>query len=254
VRRKTLARFIAFNLCVAAALAALLFAGANRTELIVWMGVRGAGASLAAARAALALAFLAGNALLGRGALREARASKPAREVSLNLNVGQNRAMDPPAVRQELLRVARERPRLARMLHDGALQLDSMDRKQAKLKEILRNSSASAGFAREIPVAVDETEQLICQNLAKVLNRAVLWDPNEAGRQDKAQIYEGHLDYIARHLARNEDALNACDALLAEMLNYMDERGVGGNEGAETLAAMTEALQNLRGASRRERA
>ncbi|MDR1203944.1 MAG: hypothetical protein LBL26_00470 [Peptococcaceae bacterium] len=226
--------------CVAAG--AVILRLIDRTWLIISMGIVTADALLLGGRILLACVFLAGSAVLFTGWRKSWQLERSAAyAVKLSLDKTQS----PGVIRGEITRLLGVRPRLKEPLTLGLSQMDSIDRKQAKLKEILdRNDAASLN---EVVSTLDEAEQTVCKNLVRVLNRAILWDPYEANKPGKEAVFEGHQRYIGRILDKNESILTMCDTLLAETVSYLGEKTSGADDGALGLVAMTEVMRSLRG-------
>jgi hypothetical protein len=123
--------------------------------------------------------------------------------------------------------------------------MDSIDRRQDKLREILTRNDADS--LEEVVTTLDAAEQTICRNMAKMLNRVILWDQNESSKPGKEAVFAGHEKYIGQILEKNEDILTMCDALLTETVSYLNERASGENDGAYELEAMTKVMRSLRG-------
>jgi hypothetical protein len=190
----------------------------------------------------LACVFLAGSGVLFAGWRKSRRFELDA---AYPVSFALDKEQSPAAIRGELTRLSGSRPKLKDLLALGLSQMDSIDRKQAKLKEILdRNGVTSMS---EVISTLDGAEQTLCQNMVRVLNRAILWDPLEANKPGKEAVFEGHRKYMSRILDKNESMLTMCDTLLAETVSYLGEKTSDADDGALGLAAMTEVMRSLRG-------
>ena len=151
---------------------------------------------------------------------------------------------DPVNVREDLEILMDTRARVREVFAEGLNQMDSIDRKQEKLAEILQRSEA--GTLAEVTKTIDEAETALCRNLTKVINRGILWDDSEALEREKTVIYEEHREAMHRCLSQNRNILHQCDTLLTETVNYLDESADEGSSGEAGLRAMTEAIKALR--------
>lgn len=240
MRKKWLRNAVIFYGCVAAGAAALCLA--DRTWLIITMGIAAANALRTGGWILLACVFLAGSAVL---MVRRRKSRQLERIAAYSVKLSLDKKQNPEVIRGEITRLTEVRPRLKEPLALGLSQMDSIDRKQAKLKEILDRNDAAA--LNEVVSTLDETEQTVCKNLVRVLNRAILWDPYEANKPGKEAVFEGHKKYIARILDKNENILTMCDTLLAETVSYLGEKSADADGGALGLMAMTEVMRSLRG-------
>jgi hypothetical protein len=240
LRKKGLRKAALFYACIAAGAAALRLI--NRTWLIITVGIVAADALLRGGWALLACAFLTGSGVLFAGWRKSRRLERGA---AYSVRFSLDKEQDPAVIRGEITGLLGVRPKLKELLTQGLSQMDSMDRKQAKLKEILDRNSASS--LNEVVSTLDGTEQTVCKNLVRVLNRAILWDPYEANKPGKEAIFDEHKKYIGRILDKNESILTMCDTLLAETVSYLGEKTSGADDGALGLAAMTDVMRSLRG-------
>jgi hypothetical protein len=239
LREKLSVKAVAYYSVIA--VIAIMLLSVSKTWLIISIGIVAANALIAAGWGVAAVAFVAGSAfflLQWLKSRRLYRASAPFGNPSMQEE--QNQAV----IRSEITRLQNQRPKLKRLLSHGLSQMHSIDRKQASLKEILtRNDAAHVG---EVASTLDSAEQAVCKNLIRVINRAVLWDPLEASKPGKEQIYEEHVRYMEQILEKNEAILTMCDTMLSEAVSFLGERKGSADEGAAELAAMTETLQSLR--------
>jgi hypothetical protein len=210
----------------------------DRTEWIIRMGIRRADQLIsllwiawAAAAAALNIAYLV--FMIVR--IRRANAAQ------VKLTFAQDKAQDPAEIRRELTRFMGERPRLKALLQQGLDQLDNIDRKKERMREILERNELS--LLSQASDALDDAEQSLCRKLILILNRALLCDPEEENARRREAVFEQHARYMQTFLAENEDVLNRCEKLLEETVRYVEERKAG--KDTMDLQIMTGVIRSL---------
>ena len=162
-----------------------------------------------------------------------------AREVTLTF--APDKTLDPLEIRRELLRFEDARPQLRDLLEQGVDQLDNIARKKAKMVELItRNEVALLSQASN---ALTDAEQELCRKLALVLNRALLFDPEEENIRRREAVYAEHTQTIRAFLAENEEVLNRCDQLLTETVRYVEEKKAGRD--TMDLQIMTDVIHSL---------
>ncbi len=111
-------------------------------------------------------------------------------------------------------------------------QLQSLERKQNALQAILANDTDSPFLQ-----TAAEVEEYILNNCKRVLNRVMIYDPNEP------QKYQTHLMYLRQVLGQNAHVLSDFDNLILEVSQIGDE-----HSGASTpcLNELTAALRSVR--------
>lgn len=111
-------------------------------------------------------------------------------------------------------------------------QLESLERKQKALEAILSNDSDSPFLQ-----TADEVEAYILANCKRVLNRVMIYDPNEP------QKYQTHLMYLRQVLGQNAHVLSDFDNLILEVSQIGED-----HSGASTpcLNELTAALRSVR--------
>lgn len=146
-------------------------------------------------------------------------------------------------LREELGNFYKQRPALQEQILTAIAQIDSMDRKQAKLREIFERNHVST--LDEVESTVNDAEQILCRNMAKLINRIILWDPLEWNKPGKENIYDNHRIYMKKLLDQSDEILSKCDLLLAETVSYLDEKDAGMDSERLHLDVMTETIQLL---------
>lgn len=111
-------------------------------------------------------------------------------------------------------------------------QLQSLERKQNALQAILANDTDSPFLQ-----TAAEVEEYILNNCKRVLNRVMIYDPNEP------QKYQTHLMYLRQVLGQNAHVLSDFDNLILEVSQIGDD-----HSGASTpcLNELTAALRSVR--------
>ncbi len=99
-------------------------------------------------------------------------------------------------------------------------QMDSIDRKQEKLAEILKRNETPYGSLTETG---EQTESVIYNNIRYMLNRVTLWDEEEYHNPKKKHIYEEYLAQIKKVLDKNDEILNEFDLFLSEVSNIKNQ-------------------------------
>lgn len=225
-------------------LLAIVLAATDRSNLIVNMGILLANLLMTGGWILVGAAFVVGNIVFLLKVLRERRNRAIAEARSMPVEVSPKDALDPERLRQEFAHFYKQRPALQEQITAAIAQMDSMDRKQAKLKSIFERNHVSS--LDEVEVTINDAEQVLCQNMAKLINRIILWDPLEWNKPGKEKIYAEHRAYMLQLLAQGDDILSKCDVLLAETVSYMDEKDAGVDSGRLHLDVMTETIQSLR--------
>ncbi|MDR0886955.1 MAG: hypothetical protein LBN22_11520 [Clostridiales Family XIII bacterium] len=238
--KKLINKLIGFNILIVILAIVGIFLTINEVTLIIYIGVRATAFLVPFVWIVTIGVFLGGNISLyvkNRKYLpqRPKPAPKPIQEDFDYTN--------PNHIRSELNRLLTERPLLQSRLEDCLLQMDNIDRKQAKLDEILKRTSEESSLS-EVVSTIDEAEKSLCKNLAKVINRAILWDPIEARKAENQIEYQTYRDYIDKYIALNKSILKQSDVLLFETINYIDEKDNGAS-GEVGLKAMTDAIRSL---------
>jgi hypothetical protein len=104
---------------------------------------------------------------------------------------------------------------------DAAIeQMDSIDRKQLKLAEILKRNETPY---ESLTQTGEETEDVLYNNIRYILNRVTLWDEEEYQNPKKRHIYEQYLTQIKEVLNKNDEILNEFDTFLSEVSNIKNQ-------------------------------
>lgn len=213
----------------------------SQSVLIIYMGVRIGTLVFYGSKVLAAAILVVFNILWIRSLLRQRKRNNA---TTIPITYNENEAIDPDMLRLELTNYRKERPALQAELETAYHQLDSMDRKQEKIKNIFERNKVSS--LHEVESTIELAERVMFRNTVKIINRAILWDPDEWNKPGKEAVYEGHRTYINKVLGKNDEILSKCDVLLAETINYMDEEDGDTDSGKMHLDAMTETVQLLR--------
>lgn len=212
-----------------------------RTTLIIWFGIVFVRTVLNIVKIltlVLALLFLAFFVVVRVKARSTDRARKKAGHLQAETSEGYN----PAYVRAEVERSRAVTEGLETELGTALAQMDSMDRKQAKITDIFeRNQTKSLSSVEETLL---NAEQSMFGNIIKIINLADLWDDQEYQLPAKAGLYEEHRTRIQRLLERNDKLLLTTDELLSETIRYLNSRD-SGEEGSVHLDSMLETMRSL---------
>ena len=210
----------------------------DRTEWIIRMGIQRTDQLIPFLWIAWAVAAVALNiAYFAVAIVRRRRANA----AQVKLTFAEGKAQDPAEIRRELERFMGERPRLKELLQQGLDQLDNIERKKERMREILERNELS--LLSQAADALDDAEQTICRKMILLLNRALLCDPEEENARRREAVYEQHARYMQTFLAENEDVLNRCEKLLEETVRYVEERKAG--KDTMDLQIMTGVIRSL---------
>jgi|GEM_PF-3321515 len=242
-----LKRAAILNVIILIGFIVLFFMHMNKVSMIISMGIQTANLILNIVLAALILIFLVGNFLVYRISRRTIererhikRARKEARREEDELKKEQN-TNSPRYVRSELEKLIPVRPRLRLELGEGLDQITSIERKEEKFSEILRRNRETTSL-NEVMNTIHETKDSICLNLSKIVNRAIIWDPNEV--EAKKEIYDVSKGFIYGYLKLNDRLLDKCNILLNDALVFIEGRS--GNSNSEIgLDVMIDTMKTL---------
>lgn len=236
--KKKLISHIVFDALLLAA--AAVFAHIDKADLVIYFGVVIADIITAAVWIGIALLFLINNIQM----ILRLICSNRKQPLPIELTITYDKAIAPEDIRKEIARYRRERPALQDCFDHATAQMDSIDRKQAKIKQLFDKNAI--GTLNDVIHVVDDAEQAICRNMIKILNRAILWDPMEWNQRGKERIYAQHRAYILQYLERNNQILEKCDILLSETVDYVNEKDSANDNGQLHLDVMTETIQTLK--------
>ena len=131
----------------------------------------------------------------------------------------------PPVLEKENYRETLKKYRLVNRELDDEIavalsQMDSIDRKQQKLAEVLKRNEANLNSLIDTG---EETENVIYNNIRYMLNIVTIWDEKEYQNPNKKYIYEDHLVHIKEVLNRNDEILTEFDVFLSEVSNIKNQ-------------------------------
>ncbi|MDR1603214.1 MAG: hypothetical protein LBS10_00210 [Gracilibacteraceae bacterium] len=206
-----------------------------KSTIIIQMGIRAFSAlavfpflSIGAGIIALAVGFvpaikarLAARAKSRREAVEKRVESRP----TLSYSAG---AYDPTDIRRRLRRLGEQRPDLAGVLARCEAQMDAMDRRQAKLKDLLDLNEAE--YLRATEGLLDEVEQFICKNFRKIINRGIVSDLEDDDVFARDEKYSTDLELIEAVLVGNQTELDNTKKFLADLADLVSEQ----NDNSET--------------------
>jgi len=236
--KKIVAGLAVQNAVLGAAL--LLVTRINPDDLIIAAGVRGASLITWACYAVIAALFVLLNARSLKKLFKHLRDSRYDNS-PLRLSVSRPGDISPEDVRKDLRYLAERQPVVEGYMMRGGYQLDSIDRKQLRLRQILsRNKDESLDAVVD---TMEKAEQTILSRLRKVIDLSILVDPHD---KTGTAASSRSRSMIERHLQLNDEILAQCDTLMTETVMYLGSRDSANVDSSADIAAMTEAMQALR--------
>lgn len=122
--------------------------------------------------------------------------------------------------RETLNQYLRINPSLAKEIHAAIAQMDSIDRKQRKLTEVMERNRITLN---NLVSTGQDTEKVIHNNIRYIVNRVTIWDEQEFHNPKKRHIYEDHLNQIHSVLDQNDEILSEFDLFLSEVSQIKQE-------------------------------
>ena len=135
---------------------------------------------------------------------------------------------DPADIRRRLRQLKEQRPDLADALDKCEAQMDALDRRQAKLKELLDLNEAE--YLRTTEELLNEVEQFICKNFRKIINRGIVSDIEDDEVFSKDNKYSTYSELIEAVLNSNQVELDNIKKFLADLADLVSEQ----NDNTET--------------------
>jgi hypothetical protein len=237
---------ICLALAVVLAALGMLFSSALRFDLIIALGIVAADSTTTACFAGAALLAVAGVALIVIQLSRRmrARSNQQAAFVPSYASLSDDQRRDPAVILRELQYIRPARPTLDAEIAAAIDCLNQADSKQAKIHE-LQQMNPSRNLDQVVRT-IDDAELAIAANTTKILNMLTIWDPAEATRPEKAQIYSMNREYIHTNLQKNRQITDQADMLLHTVVKYI---GSSGSEDAmsDKIDSLNKALASLLG-------
>ncbi|MCL1873151.1 MAG: hypothetical protein FWF85_03430 [Clostridiales bacterium] len=137
-------------------------------------------------------------------------------------------AYDPSDIRRRLDKLKKQRPDLNDALAACEAQLDTMDQRKAKLKDLLDLNEAE--YLRTTQELLNDVEQFICKNFRKIINRGIvsdLEDDQVFAQDDKYPTYQELIEAV---IASNQTELDNIKKFLADLAALVSEQ----NDNSET--------------------
>ncbi|MDR3137199.1 MAG: hypothetical protein LBU07_07375 [Coriobacteriales bacterium] len=238
------------------AVAAVFFVAAGLLQMmaydiIIWFGLPLLNILFVGALSAGLVALLGGATFVAARSLSDARQAKrlaalsarPERAVQAPHEFKPGDETAPEKVRAFLIAETQGKPLLA-AYRDRCLDImDAIDSKQDKLDAILKR----AGRDEQLRIAVDalqSAEDTVCVNIAKIANRATIWDAKDAQDAKKQAVYATYRQRIEGYLDKNDEIMNGIDNLLDQVMLFIDNKdGIG--KGSVDLDVTICTLKNL---------
>ena len=245
--KKYLKRAAILNAIILIGFIVLIFMHMNKVSMIINMGIQMANLILTVVLVVLVVIFLVGNFLVFRASRRVIEREKLQKEALKEARIEEDElrkeqsSNSPRYVRSELERLIPSRPELRIALEEGLDQISSIETKEIKFGEILRRNQETSSLD-EVMQTLHESKASICLNLSKIINRAIMWDPNE--EDEKKEIYDVSKGFIYGYLKLNDRLLDKCNILLNDALVFIEGRS--GNDNSEIgLDVMIDTMQSL---------
>ena len=136
-------------------------------------------------------------------------------------------------------------------------QIERLLRKKATLEEVLfQNYREEAKEFDSLKLVVEDTSELLFENVKKVLNRMCIFDEQEYARlrvrrdvtdalREKLKLLEEHIRYIKMLIEKNETILLEFDNLLLEV-SRLDEIDSESMDELSTIQTTIQSMKNLR--------
>jgi hypothetical protein len=225
--RATVRPLLIFCLILAAlfALCATAFNTVFRNDLIIMLGIIVANMVTVASAVLALLAFGAALAQLVLGLLRKSRDQAKLRAAAIPnyASLSEAERNDPAVITRELQNIRLSRPTLDGEIAAALDCLQQADNKQARIHELQKlNPNRNLD---QVVRTIDDAELAIAKNTTKILNMLTIWDPREALRPEKAQIYNMNREYIHTNLQKNRQITDQADMLLHTVVKFVCSSG-----------------------------
>jgi hypothetical protein len=216
------------------------------TQLIIWMGIRSFQAFsvlpfFVAAIGVIVLCFGLAPIVKARLAAKSEIRQKEEEKLTESMATLSYSAAsyDPADIRRRLKKLKEQRPDLKNALTKCEAQMDAMDRRQAKLKELLDINEAE--YLRATESLLDEVEQFICKNFRKVINRGIVSDLEDDDIFAQDEKYSTYSELIEAVLSGNQTELDNIKRFLADMADLVSAQ----NDNSEiTLQAWMQVIRD----------
>jgi hypothetical protein len=217
------------------------------TDIIVWFGLPLLNAFVIGTMTLGAVSLLGGSAIALVTGYRQLKAARQQAYLTgaptPRYEFGPGDEVSPEKVRAFLIAETEGKPLLGGYRDHCLAMMDAIDSKQEKLNAILSRT----GQNEQLRIAVDalqSAEDTVCANIAKVANRATVWDAKDAQDSKKREIYNTYRERIEAYLARSDEIMNGIDKLLDQVMLYIDNRDSKGS-GSIDLDVTIATLKNL---------
>ncbi|MCL2323396.1 MAG: hypothetical protein FWC47_14990 [Oscillospiraceae bacterium] len=121
-------------------------------------------------------------------------------------------------IKDQLMKIKVQRPRLSKEIDNCLLQLNKMDQRQERLKEIIKLNSAD--YMDDSIGLLDEAEQFICKNMIRVINLSL-------ASEDEPLDDPTYKKQVQSVLEANDKVLETCKNLLIDVANYISDKSQG---------------------------
>jgi hypothetical protein len=240
-KKRFFAAWVVIEVVFAAFLLVGLYLGQNKTDLIIYYGIKTANnivaAMIIASAAMLVLCFVLFFIMY-------VKKYRPVRQTKPEPAPAKPDVNSEEYIRGKLQYFLGIRPRLRGELTECLKQMDSVNEKQASLSEIRRRNSASC--LRLVEDSLGVAELSVWNNLQAVLNIAEIWDPNEAGDPKWGPVYEKRRGSVQAYIKLNDDLIRESAILLTDGINLANDKTQSSEGARRELQASIETIAKLR--------
>jgi hypothetical protein len=128
---------------------------------------------------------------------------------------------DPVDIRRCIEHLSQKRSDLKGLLDQCLEQMDAMNRRQARLKELLDLNAAE--YLRNTEELLNEVEQFLCKNFRKIINRGIIAEQDDDHLFAGDDKYSTYSELIQAVLANNQRELDNIKMFLADLAELISE-------------------------------
>ena len=216
----------------------------NKTDLIIYYGIKAANAMVVAIVVVAIVALLISLLLF----LKNYRKQLQFRQAALQAEplVAKSYIQSEAYVRSRLEHFLGTKPRLHAELIECLQQMDSIGQKQASLREV--RSRSNVAFLESVADSLEKAEHAIFKNLLAIINIAEIWNTKKAGDPGWSAVYDEQLKSIKAGIKLNDDLLKQCAILLTKGTTLANDKSLS-REAENDLEATITVINQLRNMS-----
>lgn len=128
---------------------------------------------------------------------------------------------DPADIRRRLEGIGHKRPDLKDLLAKCIGQLNALDRRQTRLKELLDLNAAE--YLRGTEDLLKEVEQFLCKNFRRIINRGIVSELDDDSVFAADDQYATYAELIEAVIAGNQRELDNINKFLADLAELISE-------------------------------